>query len=113
MKGILIDVEQKELRMVEINDYKEIYNHLKCDLFTMVDADENNSIFVDDEGLLRLTNDSKFFLFDTYPQPLAGNGLILGIDHEDGESIDTSLTIEELKDRVKFLNLSDIRMAFR
>ena len=54
-----------------------------------------------------------FFSYKGYPQPLSGNGLILGIDHETGESIDTTLTIDEVKENVKFLTLFEVQLMSR
>ena len=36
-----------------------------------------------------------------------GNGLIMGTDYETGESADTSLTIQDVKSKVKFVSAMD------
>lgn len=115
MKAILIDVHSQTIKEVEIEknasvNIGHIYEHLKCDCFTCVGIDENNDVFVDDEGLLSLTPLSKFFLYKGYPQPLAGNGLIVGIDHNDGDSVDTTLTIHEVAQNVIFMNLHEVQL---
>jgi len=115
MKAILIDVHSQTIKEVEIEknasvNIGHIYEHLKCDCFTSVGIDENNDVFVDDEGLLKLTPLSKFFLYKGYPQPLAGNGLIVGIDHNDGDSVDTTLTIHEVAQNVIFMNLHEVQL---
>ena len=54
-----------------------------------------------------------FFMYKGLHQPLCGNGLILGIDHETGESVDCSLTIEEVRSNVKFMDLYEVQMRNR
>jgi hypothetical protein len=104
MRGILIDPAAKLIHEVEYNgDYRQISKRIECDLFTVVGIDGVNSIFVDDEGLLKDIED--FFTYGEYPQPLAGKGLILGCD-EAGESIATTLTVAEVAANVSFLKLS-------
>ena len=113
-KGILIDVEKREIKEVVIEDtLQSIYDQIKCDTFDCVQIHEENDVYVDDNGLFNLTPYSKFFHYKTYPQPLSGNGLILGIDHETGDSIDTTLTIEEVKKNVTFLTLFEIQLMSR
>jgi hypothetical protein len=109
IKCIRIDVTNEVVHEVEINDnIQDIYKQLGCDLFEVVRIDETNDIYVDEEGLLKLTDESKFFEYDGYPQPLSGNGLIFGHD-ENGNSISTTLTIEEVREKVKFLTLEQVK----
>lgn len=104
MKAILIDVNQECVRMVDINDgdvLHSMYKHLNCTLVDRVSINSHDDIWVDDEGLLSLTPDSKFFTWKGYDGILAGNGLILGID-DMGESVDPCITVEEVRSKVKF-----------
>jgi hypothetical protein len=113
-KGILIDVQNRQVTEVQIEDgIDSIYEQIKCDTFDCVQIHEENDVYVDDNGLSGLTDKSMFFSYKGYPDPLPGNGLILGIDHETGESIDTTLTIDEVKKNVKFLSLFDIQLMSR
>ena len=108
MRAILINPEVRTITEVEHNgDYKQIYEYLQCGTFTAVGIEHkdgaSNAIFVDDEGLL---NDPRFFfLYKGYNQPLANNGLILGSD-EEGETVGTTLSLEHVKSRVRFVELS-------
>jgi hypothetical protein len=111
--GILIDVQNRTIEFVEVKDWKDIYNHVKCETFECVSIDEQNDVYVDEEGLLTLTPKSMFFMYKGYPQPLCGNGLILGIDHENGESVDTTLSLEEVKKNVRFMDLYEVQMRSR
>jgi len=108
MKAILINAQTKEISVVDIKTWKDIAPAIGCELFTTVRISETETLFVDDEGLLTLTDESVFFSFKGYNQPLAGNGLILGTDYE-GESVDTTFTVDEVSELVKFHSLADVQ----
>jgi hypothetical protein len=102
--GILIDVVNETITEIEVGDYKDIQKKIGCSLFDTVQLDENNDIYVDDEGLLSVDKDSKFFGFKGLDSKFGGNGLVLGINHNNGESVSTTFSIELLKKVVKFYN---------
>ena len=102
MKAILIDVKTQEVKEVEHDDtLQNIYNLVDCRTFDVVRIDDVNSIFVDDEGILK---DNLYFEYSGSENvfKLAGNGLVLGVDDE-GNSISPTLTIEDVKGKVSFL----------
>ena len=104
MKAILIDVKNQLVKEVEHDDTLDnIYELIDCRTFDVVSIDGKNSIYVDDEGLYR--EDQLYFeYFGTeHSVRLAGNGLILGLDRDSGDSISTTLTTEEVKNKVVFL----------
>ena len=103
MKAILIDVYEKEIRVVDYDGTLDfIYFNLACKTFDVVRVDDVNSIFVDDEGLMR--QNQLYFEYSGSDRifQLAGNGLVLGVDDE-GNSISPTLTIEDVKGKVSFL----------
>jgi hypothetical protein len=106
MKALLIDSKNKVVKQIEIGEhFTEISKAIDCDVFAAPHILENeDTMYCDDEGLLK--NPQHFFLLDTYPQPIAGNGLILGCDDE-GDSIDVKTTLDELISRVTFMNIDD------
>jgi hypothetical protein len=110
MKAIIIDVIKEEIREVDIpqNNLDAIYQQLNCSCFDIVGLSYTESLYVDDEGLLKLNDNSKFFAIKGAYQPFVGNGLILGIDYNTGESINTSLTIEYVKSIVTFHTINEI-----
>lgn len=114
-KGILIDVNNKTITEVTVEKSSDgsqldsMYKLLGCEMVEVVSLGEND-IYVDEEGLLKVTPSSKFFMYEGYPQPLAGNGIILGFDDNTGDNTDTTLTVEEVKQKVKFLNYGQVRM---
>ena len=100
MKAILIDVKTQEIKEVEYdNTLQNIYDLIDCRAFDLVRLNEVdgifNSIFVDDEGLLK---DNLYFEYSDSGRvfQLAGSGLILGVDDE-GNSIPPTLTVEDVK----------------
>lgn len=103
MKAILIDPFTQSITEVDYSgDYHDIYKLIDCDTFTVATINHRqDGIFVDDEGLFK--TEQAFFWHKGYPQPLAGKGLILGCD-EDGESVEPTTTLEEVKAATQFLN---------
>jgi replicative DNA helicase len=56
---------------------------------------------------------SYFFEFKGAHQPFAGNGVVVGFDADSGDSVDASSTLEEIKSKVKFLSLEEIKRKYR
>ena len=103
MKAILIDVYNKEIREVDYDGTLDfIYFNLACRTFDVVRIDDVNSIFVDDEGLLRQNQLYFEYSGSNGSFQLAGNGLVLGVDDE-GNSISPTLNVEDVKGKVRFL----------
>ena len=103
MKAILIDVYNKDIKEVEYDGTLDfIYFNLACRTFDVVRIDDVNSIFVDDEGLLRQNQLYFEYSGSNGIFQLAGNGLILGVDDE-GNSISPTLTVEDVEGKVNFL----------
>lgn len=117
-KAILINPFNKTIEMVDYDfggSYLQI-SHLigteECvkPLFCAVDIDETNTVYIDDEGLYRETQ--AYFMWEGYHQPLQGKGLILGTDYEDGESIPTTLSLDEVKEKVSFQDNIQVAPSF-
>lgn len=116
IKGILIKPlgnGKGEITEVKISqgEIKDIYELLECSLFDVVDIGTKNSVYVDDEGLIKQRWDEegndlnpKFFTIKLGAQEkhLAGNGLVLGLDRSTGESVDTTFSIEDIRDMIRF-----------
>lgn len=83
-------------------DYRELYDLIGCDCFTTVTVNrEHDSIFVDDEGLIR-NKPQEFFAWKGYEHPLAGIGVILGCD-EEGESVEPVMTLDQVRSSVAWI----------
>lgn len=101
MKAILINAETRSFSTVEIKSWKDIAPAIGAELFEIVTIEQNDALYVDEEGLMKPQDN--FILYDGYPQPLAGNALVLGTDDE-GESTDPKNTLEFLKGKIRFMN---------
>lgn len=115
MKAILIDSKNREVKEVEVKDYSEYNSLIGCLCFTVAtylgngnDKQEEDVIFVDDEGLL--TEPEHFFTYEGAHQPFAGNGLVIGCDYE-GESKNPLVTLEEVKNKVKFFSAFEVALG--
>ena len=117
-KAILINPFNKTIEMVDYDfggSYLQI-SHLigteECvkPLFCAVDIDGTNTVYIDDEGLYRDTQ--AYFMWEGYHQPLQGKGLILGTDYDNGESIPTTLSLDEVKEKVSFQDNIQVAPSF-
>lgn len=116
MKAIKIDSGKKEIYEVEVtsengNQLKSIYAHLGCGTFTLGRGQWRNgdSLYVDDNGLFIKPEDVKgVFKIDGQPQPMVGNGLVVGVDGE-GDAQDVRSTIEEIKAQVKWSSVEELQ----
>lgn len=107
-KAILIDSTAREVRAVDIDQptLQGWYAAIGCDMVTVATyLDDGDSILVDDEGLLR--SPAYFFIYEDYPAPLAGNGLVVGCD-EEGETVDAKADLEYIRSRVRFLSREEL-----
>ncbi len=106
MKAFLIDPAAKTVTEVEYSgDWKDIYTLTDCDCFTTVDIDGANTMFLDDEGLLKGYRDD-FFAYGPDCPPLAGKALVLGYD-EEGETVAPTVTLEEITSQVIWMNMDE------
>lgn len=119
IKAILIDSVNRAVREVELHyqdghTLDDMYKYIGCDCVTIAPLqreDDTESLFVDDEGLLK--GPENFFTFDdAWNKPLAGNGLLVGLDPETGESISTSYTVDDVKSKTAFHSILEVRTMF-
>jgi hypothetical protein len=109
MKGILIDAVNREVKEVEISGLEDMQKAVDGYITIGVDFGDD-TLFVDDEGLLK--GPEHFFVYEGAHQPFAGSGLILGTD-QDGESVDTTMTVEQVRASVSFHGIDEIRRIVR
>ena len=113
-KVILINAKDRTITEHQIaargdKHMADMYRLLGCDLFTVGShLDGANDLFVDDEGLY--VQDQSYFQFNGARGlvQLAGNGLVIGYDANTGDSVATTLTVEQVAVRVQWLNLVKI-----
>ena len=80
-------------------DFREIYDLIGCRTFTVQMIDEDNDLFLDDEGLL-VEGEQRYFEYKGLGT-FAGKGLIMAHDDE-GDSIATTLDLMEVSSMVEF-----------
>ena len=99
MKGILINPHDETIKeVVYTGDFREIYDLVDCRTFDCVSLDNEDDMYIDDEGLL--VNNQRFF--SIRGGNYGGKALLLSHDDE-GESTATTLTLQEVEDMVKWL----------
>jgi len=102
MKAILINTLNQTVTEIELkNDIHEMQRLIGCEVFTTVPLrlPDRDMLYVDDNGLFN-PNKGWFKIFN-YPQPLSGNGLIVGHTAE-GKSRDVRSNVETIRSIVKF-----------
>jgi hypothetical protein len=105
IKAVLIDPYKEEITDITYDgNYKSIYPLIHCDTFAVVRLEDGDDVFVDDEGLLKLTRATKFFRVPTSPQPLAGYGLIVG-SHENGDTVDATHDAAYYRRKIQFFDM--------
>jgi hypothetical protein len=112
LRAVKIDVENRLISEVTIGDgIEDIRKHVDCDLFTVAanfnpDDDEVmwDSLFVDDEGLL--IPGKKLFSVNfpgwDFQREFAGNGLILGVNMNTGESADARISLFDVAQYIEW-----------
>jgi hypothetical protein len=107
MKAIFIDSKNREVKEVEIKgDLQSWYETIGCGMVECaLYFDDHDSIMVDEEGLFH-SECNEFFFVKGGHQPFAGNGLVVGTD-ENGESVSTKISLDEVKSKVKFMDRFD------
>jgi hypothetical protein len=107
MRAIVINSKERTIKSdYTVETYRDIYRLGGFSLFTGIQLTPTETLFIDDEGLLH--GETNYFILNgpefVYAQPLAGNGVILGVDAE-GESVDSKLCLSQLHTNVKFKRL--------
>lgn len=104
--GFLIDPHAQQISRVEFSGtdtLQEIYKAAHVDIVDVVYLNEaGDGVFVDDEGLLK--GPKYFFYIEGTHSPLAGRGVVLGVDGE-GESIAPTVTLDWLRAHTAFVHL--------
>ncbi|MAO66860.1 hypothetical protein [Idiomarina sp.] len=99
MKAILINPFDTTIKeVVYTGNFREIYDFIDCRTFDCVSLDNEDDMYLDDEGLL--VNNQRFFSIKG--GNYGGKALLLSHDDE-GESTATTLTLQEVEDMVQWL----------
>ena len=112
MRAILIDAWSNDVREVTIIEeasmLQQMYELIGCSTVERVILPGGNDLWVDEEGLLFLTHNSRFFQYKDV-MPIHGRGLILGLDRTTGDCKSTKLKLEDVTDSVDFYSIEEVR----
>ena len=97
MRAIL--VSDQGTTEVSVDNLDSYYKHLNCSTFAILSVEWDNipiTIYVDDEGLYMHGNTMRYVA--DYPDPLAGNILVLGGADSEGNTLPCpkSITIDNV-----------------
>ena len=100
MRVILINPFDETVKeAVYGGDFREIYDLIECRTFTVQMIDEDNDLYLDDEGLL-VQGPQRYFDYKGLGT-FAGKGLIMAHDDE-GDSKATTLDLMEVSSMIEF-----------
>jgi len=105
MKAYLIDPSRFTIAPVEIDrdhTLEQLYKHIGCDMVEAVYLENGDTLYVDEEGLLK--RQWHFIVLDGYPQPIAGKGVLVGATPA-GNSTDAKTSLEALTAKVSYMEM--------
>lgn len=111
-RALVINSDNREVHEIRLssNESEQLYQAQKIVgglIASAVQLPNGDTIFVNDEGLL--TEPEHFFMVAGYPQPLAGNGILMGADLITGETADAITSLETLAKNVTFSSAEEMR----
>lgn len=65
-------------------------------------------IMVNEDGLFSLPQDTGWFFVDGAFNPFKGNGIVVGVDEATGDTIDVKISIEDLREQVRFMSAAEV-----
>jgi len=106
-RAYLVDPTTKLISQVFVKDYKDIQQHIGCDMFTMAFSFDNSDVlYADDNSLMDGKKHDFFAILEddethTLCRPIAGRGLLVGSDAQGGDA-DARTNILDLALMVKW-----------
>lgn len=111
MKAIKIDVAARTVTAIEVAGLSDMQAVVAGSIEVATEVqhqDQWNTVFCNEEGLYLPIRD--WFIWQGAHQPFKGNGLVIGFNPETGESIDTNLTVEDVKKFVRFADDNTVQL---
>ena len=106
-KALMIDVSTKTITEIELDSHFESISKAignGCQYFCCPYSFSNeDSMYADDESLLRVDFIKGGFVLEGYSGIIVGNAIILGTDDE-GDSVDVKHTCDEISERIIFID---------
>lgn len=109
IRGIFIDSKNKKVEEVQLESGLDaMYSKIECGCVTAIDIADGETLWLDDEGFLKAPPEEgglPGFRYEGYPQTLAGNALIFGLN-EEGESVSSKMSVEEIANKILFQSIT-------
>jgi hypothetical protein len=113
-RAILIDPFTQTITEVKMVDTKlqTIYALLECNIITITSLANGIDMVLDDEGLLKDSENQAYFKFGIGSQPLAGKALVIATDDEgDFASLPEKVSVDKINEKVIFFKPSKETLA--
>jgi hypothetical protein len=113
-RAILIDPFTQTITEVKMVDIKlqTIYTLLECSIITITSLANGIDMVLDDEGLLKDSENQAYFKFGIGSQPFAGKALVIATDDEgDFASLPEKVSVDKINERVIFFKPSKETLA--
>jgi hypothetical protein len=111
MKAIFINADEGRLQEIEIDKNDSLSYLQKCvggyiEFAHSIPAgeDKTNDVVVDEEGLFK-SRAYGFKVAGAYQEFYVGNGVIVGSDRKTGKTISTTMSLEEAKKLITFIEV--------
>lgn len=65
-------------------------------------------IMVNEDGLFSLPQDTGWFFVDGAFNPFKGNGIVVGVNENTGDTVNAQISIDELKGQVRFMSAFEV-----
>ena len=115
MRAIVINPFDQTITEATVSDYTDTQKLIgkpfngQQNFTVAIDLDNNDSVYVDDDGIYSPSNGAWFDI--GAHQPFAGVGVVVGLNVNTGGSVDAKSTIDELKAKVKFMSPLQVTLA--
>lgn len=106
VKAYKIDAETRTVTELTVSNLEDMQRAVGGYIAHGVGFENGDTLFVDDEGLLKYNEN--FFLVSGANQPFAGNGLLVGAADEEGETLHVQTPIESVRALVSFVNRAEL-----
>lgn len=113
MRAILIDAVERDVREVDYDgSLDSVYQMLRCELIDAVRVSENDSMLVDDEGLLTSDDGDSPFILLRNGSVIAGSALVVGSPDENGDTTSCQYSVEDVAPFVIFATRDELLDKF-
>lgn len=103
MRAIKIDAKEKTITEIQIDGLDDLQKAVGGWITFALEFENQDTLYVDDEGLLKNPEDFQHWVEQGEHRVFAGNGIIQGTS-VNGDGVDAKSTIEEIKEKLCFID---------